>query len=116
MMGSRGQQQFLLPDPKIIVEFVHVPDKIPGRFSVRQHGCTDVSSADIDTAPRTCDLVAIRLQSDRKYSGFSGFNIDVLRGNLVAVVHYNYGMFSWAHSDRVASLADRVAIHEHIRL
>src|SRR3984957_21085945 len=57
MMCSGRQQQLLLPDPEIVVEFVHMTHKIAGRFSVRQDGGSCFFSGNKTWAPRTANLL-----------------------------------------------------------
>src|ERR1700733_16208591 len=115
MMCSGWQQQLLLPEPEIVVEFVHVTDKIAGSFSVRQDGGADVSSGDVNSAPRSRNLVTISFQSHSEVGGLSRFDIHFLCGHLVTVVHHHYRVFSGSKFHRVAAVTNGVAVHEHIR-
>ena len=115
-MCSGRQQQFLFPDPEVVIEFVHVADKISGSLSVRKNRGANVRSGDIDAAPRAGNLVAVWLQCHSEGRGFSGLDVYVLRRNFVPVINHHHRMFSCAQLDRVASVANGAAIHEHVCL
>src|SRR5271154_4019708 len=108
MMRSRRQEQFLLPDPEIIIKFVYVAHEIAGGLSIRKNSGAWVCAADVDSAPRTGNFVAVGFQGHSEVGGFARLDVDVLGGNLVSVINHHHGVFSGAHLDTAASFATGV--------
>src|SRR5277367_3086258 len=112
MMRSRREEQFLSPDPEVIIKFVYVAHKIAGSLSIRKNSGACICAADIDSAPGSGNFVAVGFQGHSEIGGLARHDGDVLRGNFIAVIDDHHGVFSGAQLDTAASFPNAVAIHE----
>src|SRR6202042_1914232 len=75
VMRARRQQQFLLPEPEIVVELIHMTHKISRRLAVGKYSSARIRSADIHAPPRPTHLVTVRFQPHSEVGRLARLNV-----------------------------------------